>query len=169
MKQVQKGFTLIELMIVVAIIGILAAVALPAYQNYTAKAQASEALSLLAGLKLPLAEALGSGNNVDVCSAAAEVPEVRDATTGAITTAYKASGITNAARNLVQSGTYVEKITATANAEVDCKLKAFFRTTGVNPKLSGKYIEFTHVIANGSWACKSDVDQAVRPATCAAP
>ena len=51
MKQIQKGFTLIELMIVVAIIGILAAIAIPAYQDYTARAQVSEAFSLLAGLK----------------------------------------------------------------------------------------------------------------------
>ena len=58
MKQVQKGFTLIELMIVVAIIGILAAVAIPAYQDYTGKAQASEAFVLLDGLKAALAEQL---------------------------------------------------------------------------------------------------------------
>lgn len=51
MKHIQHGFTLIELMIVVTIIGILAAVAVPAYQDYTARAQATEAFSLLAGLK----------------------------------------------------------------------------------------------------------------------
>jgi len=56
MNQMQKGFTLIELMIVVAIIGILAAVAIPAYQDYTARAQASEAVSLLGGLKTPIVE-----------------------------------------------------------------------------------------------------------------
>lgn len=56
MKQVQKGFTLIELMIVVAIIGILAAVAIPAYQDYTIRAQVSEGLSLASGAKTALAE-----------------------------------------------------------------------------------------------------------------
>ncbi len=53
MQKIQKGFTLIELMIVVAIIGILAAIAIPQYNDYTAKAQASEAFALLDGLKSP--------------------------------------------------------------------------------------------------------------------
>ena len=56
MKYLQKGFTLIELMIVVAIIGILAAVAIPAYQDYTARAQVAEAVELLSGGKTPMAE-----------------------------------------------------------------------------------------------------------------
>ena len=56
MKKRQQGFTLIELMIVVAIIGILAAIAIPAYQDYTKKAQASEAFALLDGLKTSAGE-----------------------------------------------------------------------------------------------------------------
>jgi len=56
LKQVQKGFTLIELMIVVAIIGILAAIAIPAYQDYTIRAQVTEGLNLADAVKTSVAE-----------------------------------------------------------------------------------------------------------------
>jgi len=63
MKAIQKGFTLIELMIVVAIIGILAAIAIPAYQDYTIRAQVSEGMTLAAAAKAAVAETfLNTGN-----------------------------------------------------------------------------------------------------------
>ncbi len=62
MRKVQQGFTLIELMIVVAIVGILAAIALPAYQDYTARAQASEALKATGGLQADIAVAYSEDN-----------------------------------------------------------------------------------------------------------
>ena len=61
-RSIQKGFTLIELMFVVAIIGILAAVALPAYQDYTVRARVSEAMVMGAAAKKNVAEVFASGN-----------------------------------------------------------------------------------------------------------
>jgi len=70
MKAVQKGFTLIELMIVVAIIGILAAIAIPAYQDYTIRSKVTEGLNLASAAKVNVAEAFQSNDIVGVGAAA---------------------------------------------------------------------------------------------------
>jgi type IV pilus assembly protein PilA len=83
MKRVQQGFTLIELMIVVAIIGILAAVALPAYQDYTVRAKMSEVIMAASGMKTDIAEwyqtkgSLPNNNSLSVGTSSKYVKSVR--------------------------------------------------------------------------------------------
>ena len=128
MKAVQKGFTLIELMIVVAIIGILAAVAIPAYQDYTAKAQAAEGFNLLDGLKTPLTEAMTQDPTATGCV----VPS-----------------------SAVSTGKFVLSVAAAFNTGV-CTLTATYRTN-VATALQSKTVIFTYTVATSNWETKQSV------------
>ncbi len=99
MKSIQKGFTLIELMIVVAIIGILAAVAIPAYQDYTIRAQVTEGLSLAAQAKTAVADTFSArgaapvdrtaaGMTANATDTSGNYVTSMDVTNGAITLTY---------------------------------------------------------------------------------
>ena len=78
MKTMQKGFTLIELMIVVAIIGILAAIAIPAYQDYTIRAQVTEGLNLASAAKAAVSETFGSNGTWPADNAGAGLSPATD-------------------------------------------------------------------------------------------
>ncbi|HEZ9509124.1 TPA: pilin, partial [Neisseria gonorrhoeae] len=131
MNTLQKGFTLIELMIVIAIVGILAAVALPAYQDYTARAQVSEAILLAEGQKSAVTEYyLNNGiwpeNNGD--AGVASPSDIK--------------------------GKYVESVTVT-NGVVTAKMLS----SGVNKEIQGKKLSLWARRENGSvkWFCGQPV------------
>lgn len=118
MQQMQKGFTLIELMIVVAIIGILAAVAIPAYQDYTMRARVTEGLNLASAAQLAVSETTISNNALPANQAAtgyvspAATPNVTSIGIGAngvITITYTAAA---------GNGTIIMNPTLAANGDV---------------------------------------------------
>ena len=112
MKKVQQGFTLIELMIVVAIIGILAAIAIPAYQDYTIRAQVSEGLNLVAGSKAAVTEFYQDQGRYPANQAEAGLANATDingnyvqqvavtANTGVLTVTYSNTGNQSANANI---------------------------------------------------------------------
>jgi len=137
MRKVQQGFTLIELMIVVAIIGILAAVAIPAYSDYTARAQAAEAFTILDGLKTPLVEA----NSQD--------------------------GTWAQPTGTVVSGKYVSGVTFTDDAAAPTIMATFRAAgAGPADKIAGDTVTFTYTIATGVWTCACTLPVEIEPKSC---
>ncbi|HEZ9193097.1 TPA: pilin, partial [Neisseria gonorrhoeae] len=133
MNTLQKGFTLIELMIVIAIVGILAAVALPAYQDYTARAQVSEAILLAEGQKSAVTEYyLNNG----------EWP--KDNTSAGVASASDIKG------------KYVKSVTVT-NGVVTAQMKP----SGVNNEIKDKRLSLWGRRENGSvkWFCGQPVQR----------
>ena len=136
-RSLQKGFTLIELMIVVAIIGILAAVALPAYQDYTKRARVSEALSLMSGAKASVTEYYSTNNTWPSGNASAGLAAKASISGGSVSSVeVNGSKITAVLRTNVENGSkkVVLKGTSTAGG-VTWSCKAAVSGTDVNSKL----------------------------------
>ena len=145
MNTMQKGFTLIELMIVVAIIGILAAIAIPAYQDYITRSQVSEAVTLGGGLKAPLAE---YGADKNAWPSALVAPTVTP-TAGQV--------------NATLGGQYAD-VTTSLTGTYPAGTVTVTMKTG---KASGTTILFATADGGSSWTCTGgSIDAKYRPNAC---